>query len=897
MVWGQEQGAVLDVAGELEALLSNSQPNHTRFQQRIRTAIDQAETGADRLAAARSGVALRLSMALEAFTEGAAGRSDVAVLLRQAIRTYHRRLPLPAPLWTHVYHSAQYCGLRVTAESGDCMWLAADEWTPEWLPEAEHMDALEPRRHEEPAIGDGVLCAMSAGTFDSYQSEAQKAAVHASLFAAPGSTTLVTLPTGAGKSLCLMLPAWFDSRGGSRKGGTTLVVVPTVALALDQERQARSFFRAPVNEEFAPHSLTSASLGEQRSAVLHGIRNGTLPILFTSPESLMQTALYEACLEAARAGTLTRLVVDEAHLVETWGAGFRTEFQFLATYRRQLLAESSDTLRTLLLSATVQRSCEVLLQRLFAEHDRFVKVGGNRLRPEISYWFHHAANLETRRQQVIESLYHLPRPAILYVVRPDDAGEWLQDVRRAGFLRAAVFTGNTRPDERAHLIHAWSGDHLDLMIATSAFGLGVDKPDIRTIIHACLPEKLDRFYQEVGRGGRDGCSAISLLCATKSDDNAAFEMTSKALITMEKAIPRWESMRRSARAVRGGGDLFRVDTNAPPLDQPDMRPGPSNREWNEHTLLLMERAGLIAITDTSTTAAGEDAVKPGGAPPSLNDGRLEIRVLRHVETVDPTRLSEVLAPRRVAERNDVETALQDMRTVVAENARGKPHGCLAYTLADLYPGAALACGGCPWCRAERSRPYADAIPVELEIEPGAAPGAPAPPLASVLTRLIGMRRAASVWWDGPRKTAALEQFADLVVELIAAGVRQVLLPADLLTDKPWTRALVERLAATALAAHCILPNAWILPPNDRPLFSVATAAFYPPDDGEADAFHVALERARRSQLCAAPLIRVFHRDLYLRSESGRFRDRVEGVELPIAWLLAQSRAARNVELF
>ena len=135
------------------------------------------------------------------------------------------------------------------------------------------------------------------------------------------------------------------------------------------------------------------------------------------------------------------------------------------------------------------------------------------------------------------------------------------------------------------------------------------------------------------------------------------------------------------------------------------------------------------------------------------------------------------------------------------------------------------------------------------------------------------------------------------VRLVASGVQQVLLPQDLLADEHWQHTLVERLALNVAAPHLILPNSWILLPNDRAIFPIATVAIYPADDVDADAFHQALERARHTRLLGTPLIRVAHSDVYLKSESGSFRDRVEGIELPVDRLLDQLRTARQVELF
>jgi len=126
-------------------------------------------------------------------------------------------------------------------------------------------------------------------------------------------------------------------------------------------------------------------------------------------------------------------------------------------------------------------------------------------------------------------------------------GELAGELRRQGFTRVAAFTGNTLDTERERLLRDWGEDRIDLMVATSAFGVGVDKADVRTVVHACMPENLDRYYQEVGRGGRDGCSAVSLLCYTPDDLDVAYSLSSGKVITVEKAFARWEAMRHGAQ--------------------------------------------------------------------------------------------------------------------------------------------------------------------------------------------------------------------------------------------------------------------------------------------------------------------------------------------------------------
>ena len=105
---------------------------------------------------------------------------------------------------------------------------------------------------------------------------------------------------------------------------------------------------------------------------------------------------------------------------------------------------------------------------------------------------------------MLEALRHVPRPAILYVTRVVDAKAWRDRLEAEGFEHAELVHGETGANERDRILRGWRDGDIDLVVATSAFGLGIDYRHVRAVVHACIPESLDRFYQEVGRGGRDG---------------------------------------------------------------------------------------------------------------------------------------------------------------------------------------------------------------------------------------------------------------------------------------------------------------------------------------------------------------------------------------------------------
>src|SRR5262249_19064985 len=239
---------------------------------------------------------------------------------------------------------------------------------------------------------------------------------------------------------------------------------------------------------------------------------------------------------AASRGWIRALVVDEAHLIDTWGDAFRPEFQEIPGIRRQWLRDcprDAPAFATLLLSATLTPSCIHLLRQLFPAEapGLFADVRDPEVRPEPSFWFARCASQEEREARLVEALCHAPRPLLVYASlknprRPGEAPvgtarDYWALLKQNGFRRVELFDGNTKLSDRDRIVKAWAEDELDVVVGTAAFGLGVDKDDVRAVVHCCVPESLDRFYQEVGRGGRDGKACASLLLHTEADLDVA----------------------------------------------------------------------------------------------------------------------------------------------------------------------------------------------------------------------------------------------------------------------------------------------------------------------------------------------------------------------------------------
>ena len=165
------------------------------------------------------------------------------------------------------------------------------------------------------------------------------------------------------------------------------------------------------------------------------------------------------------------------------------------------------------------------------------------MRPEIDMWIAElSVNINDRIQHVIEALKHLPRPAILYVTTKTDAEFWLNKIKLEGFTCLEMMHGGTSNQDRERIVKNWKLGKLDLVIGTSAFGLGINYLQARSIIHACVPEGLNRFYQEIGKAGRDNRSCLSLIIPFIDDYKIAKNISNKKIISDELGFSRWYAM-------------------------------------------------------------------------------------------------------------------------------------------------------------------------------------------------------------------------------------------------------------------------------------------------------------------------------------------------------------------
>ncbi len=296
-----------------------------------------------------------------------------------------------------------------------------------------------------------------------------------------GRHSLAVMPTGSGKSLCYQVP-------GLARPGTALVVSPLIALMHDQIRSAESFgIRAA--------SLNSAD--EDRGATMRRLREGVLDLLYVAPER----ATTPAFRELVDGVPLALIAIDEAHCVSEWGHDFRPDYRLL----RPLLDSFPDVPR-LALTATADRQTRAdILVQLGIPEEGLVLAGFDR--PNIRY---HVRPRDGIGAQLKALLDDQPGPGIVYVQSRDKAGKLAEQLGGPD-RKALPYHAGLDPRIRAANQRAFVGSESMVMAATIAFGMGIDKPDVRFVAHAGLPKSIEAYYQETGRAGRDGDPAEAWL--------------------------------------------------------------------------------------------------------------------------------------------------------------------------------------------------------------------------------------------------------------------------------------------------------------------------------------------------------------------------------------------------
>ena len=292
--------------------------------------------------------------------------------------------------------------------------------------------------------------------------------------------TLAVMPTGGGKSLCYQIPALMQE-------SLTVIVSPLISLMKDQ---VDSLLQSAVTDAATLHSGLSP---EDRWEVERKVRAGEIKMLYVAPERLRS---LEFVLALRRAG-VGLFVVDEAHCISEWGHNFRPDYLFLPRVVKDL---GSPPVLALTATAT-PRVREDILRSLAMRSPEVVVTSFNR--PNLTYRVIEAKKKESKLPLILEVIRRFPPPGIVYATTRKECEELAAGLRRSG-VEAAHYHAGMGAAERSDVQERFMTDDLPVVVATIAFGMGVDKPNVRFVIHSSVPASLPAYIQESGRAGRDG---------------------------------------------------------------------------------------------------------------------------------------------------------------------------------------------------------------------------------------------------------------------------------------------------------------------------------------------------------------------------------------------------------
>jgi ATP-dependent DNA helicase RecQ len=303
--------------------------------------------------------------------------------------------------------------------------------------------------------------------------------------------SVVVMPTGGGKSLCFQAPALI------RPGETTVVVSPLIALMKDQVDNLRA---VGIHARQIDHLLSS----EERLETFHQLRNRKVPLLFVSPERLMLEKFQDFLQQLG----VKTFVIDEAHCISHWGHDFRTEYRQLSALRT-IFPHASFHAYTATATEGVRKD---IVQQLGLKNPSVLV--GSFDRPNLTY---RVLPRQKMIHQILEVLHRHPDEAgIIYCFRKKDVDDLTKTLQENGF-HAMPYHADLSREQRKATHDAFRTEKCNLVIATVAFGMGIDRSNIRFVIHAATPASIEHFQQETGRAGRDGLEAECVLLHSLGD--------------------------------------------------------------------------------------------------------------------------------------------------------------------------------------------------------------------------------------------------------------------------------------------------------------------------------------------------------------------------------------------
>jgi ATP-dependent DNA helicase RecQ len=320
-------------------------------------------------------------------------------------------------------------------------------------------------------------------TFRPLQEDAMRAVLD-------GRDSLLVLPTGGGKSLCYQAPAVL-------RGGTTVVISPLISLMKDQVDGLQACGVPAVQ-------LDSSLSPAERFSYEQDVRDGAVRLLFVSPERLMNPDFCNLCRQVG----VKTFAIDEAHCISHWGHDFRPEYRMMSRIKEVFPGASVHGYTA---TATEQVRADICKQLALTKP---LVLVGNFDRPNLTYRVLRRADMD---KQILDILSrHAGEPGIIYCLRRRDVDDVHAMLKQQG-RKSMPYHAGMDGDERKRVQEAFINEDCDLIVATVAFGMGIDRSNIRFVIHASMPKSVEHYQQETGRAGRDGLEAECVLLHSGKD--------------------------------------------------------------------------------------------------------------------------------------------------------------------------------------------------------------------------------------------------------------------------------------------------------------------------------------------------------------------------------------------
>ncbi|MFN8264830.1 MAG: ATP-dependent DNA helicase RecQ [Chitinophagaceae bacterium] len=346
-----------------------------------------------------------------------------------------------------------------------------------------------------------------------------------------GKDTLALLPTGGGKSICFQVPAL-------AKDGLCIVVSPLIALMKDQVENLQK-------KEIPAAAIYTGMPFPQVKEILQLAVNEKLKFLYVSPERLT-TKLF---LEYLPGMNVSLIAVDEAHCISQWGYDFRPAYLKIAALREEL---PNVPVLAVTASATPVVQDDICSQLHFRNHHIYK---GSFLRPNISF---SVFRIESRINKIVQILKNVPGTAIVYCKSRRMTQEVAQLLQLEG-ISADFYHAGLSNNERGRKQEAWLKNQTRVIVCTNAFGMGIDKPDVRVVIHHDIPDCLENYYQEAGRAGRDGQKSYAVLLYEEKDLDALQELSTQRFPSIEDIKRVYQCLVNYLQIPSGSGEMEWID--------------------------------------------------------------------------------------------------------------------------------------------------------------------------------------------------------------------------------------------------------------------------------------------------------------------------------------------------